>query len=186
MKVAIASRNPGKSVMAELAKHPNITSYQCDASVPESVEALFASVRSELGEPTLVVHNIDGRTGDIFRKSITEVDAGAVAATLNSGAYSAFLVAQHAAKGMLTLEPNPVSKGKGTIIFTNASASFKGFPLSGAFAMSSFAKRGLAESISRELGPQGIHIVHVPIDAAIGRIIRDGEKKYDAGQRCVI
>lgn len=49
--------------------------------------------------------------------------------------------------------------------------------------MASFAKRGLAESISRELGPQGIHIVHVPIDAAIGRVIREGEGKYEAGAR---
>ena len=55
--------------------------------------------------------------------------------------------------------------------------------MSGAFAMASFAKRGLAESIARELGPQGIHVVHVPIDAAIGRVIREGEGKYEAGSR---
>lgn len=49
--------------------------------------------------------------------------------------------------------------------------------------MASFAKRGLAESIARELGPQGIHVANVPIDAAIGRVIREGEGKYEAGVR---
>ena len=49
--------------------------------------------------------------------------------------------------------------------------------------MASFAKRGLAESIARELAPQGIHVVNVPIDAAIGRLVREGEGKYKAGTR---
>jgi NAD(P)-dependent dehydrogenase (short-subunit alcohol dehydrogenase family) len=57
---------------------------------------------------------------------------------------------------------------KGTIIFTNASASLKGFTLSGAFAMACHAKSGLAQSMARELIPEGIHVANVPIDAAIG------------------
>ena len=53
-----------------------------------------------------------------------------------------------------------------------------GFPLSGAFAMASHAKSGLAESMSRELAPQGVHIAHVPIDAAIGNRMEDGTRKH--------
>ena len=57
---------------------------------------------------------------------------------------------------------------KGTIVFTNTSAALKGYPSSGAFAMACHAKSGLAQSMARELMPQGIHVANVPIDAAIG------------------
>src|SRR3954452_19574038 len=86
--------------------------------------------------------------------------------TIRNAAFSAFLVAQQAAR--LMLENNPTTNGaKGTIIFTNASAALKGFPLSGAFAMACHAKSGLAQSMARELMPRGIHVANVPIDAAI-------------------
>ena len=65
---------------------------------------------------------------------------------------------------------------RGTIIFTNASAAFKGYPKSGAFAISSHGKAGLAQSMARELMPQGIHVAHVPIDTAIGWEQEDGSR----------
>ena len=65
---------------------------------------------------------------------------------------------------------------RGTIIFTNATAAFKGCALSGAFAMASHGKSGLAQSMARELMPQGIHVAHVPIDAAIGWEQEDGSR----------
>jgi NAD(P)-dependent dehydrogenase (short-subunit alcohol dehydrogenase family) len=67
---------------------------------------------------------------------------------------------------------------KGTIIFTNASAALKGFPSSGAFAMACHAKSGLAQSMARELMPQGIHVVKVPIDAAVGWTQEDGTRAH--------
>src|SRR5205823_10174844 len=73
----------------------------------------------------------------------------------------------------------PDSNGtKGTIIFTNASAALKGFPLSGAFAMACQAKSGLAQSMARELMPQGIHVTSVPTDAAIGWTQEDGTRAH--------
>ena len=76
-------------------------------------------------------------------------------------------------------ENKPNSKGtKGTIIFTNASAALKGFPSSGAFAMACHAKSGLAQSMARELMPQGIHVANVPIDAAIGWTQEDGTRGH--------
>ena len=65
---------------------------------------------------------------------------------------------------------------KGTIIFTNATAAFRGNPQSGAFAIASHGKSGLAQSMARELMPQGIHVAHVPIDAAIGWKQEDGSR----------
>jgi NAD(P)-dependent dehydrogenase (short-subunit alcohol dehydrogenase family) len=67
---------------------------------------------------------------------------------------------------------------RGTIVFTNASAALKGYPKSGAFAMASHGKSGLAQSMARELMPEGIHVAHVPIDAAIGWTREDGSRAH--------
>ena len=75
-------------------------------------------------------------------------------------AFGGFLVAQQAVKRML---PNK----HGAILFTGASASVKGYPQSAPFAMGKFALRGLAQSMARELSPQGIHIAHFVIDGGI-------------------
>jgi NAD(P)-dependent dehydrogenase (short-subunit alcohol dehydrogenase family) len=79
-----------------------------------------------------------------------------------ASAYGGFLVAQQAAKVML-------ARGHGTILFTGASASVKGYARSSPFAMGKFALRGLAQSLARELQPQNIHVGHVVIDGGIGR-----------------
>jgi NAD(P)-dependent dehydrogenase (short-subunit alcohol dehydrogenase family) len=176
MRVGIAARNPDKSVLQNLEKH-GVRRYACDASEPASVELLFQNVVRELGAPTLVVHNIDGRVPEIFRKQIAEADPSVALATLRNSAFSAFLVGQQAARIMRENKPN-ANGAKGTIIFTNASAALKGFPLSGAFAMACQAKAGLAQSMARELMPQGIHVANVPIDAAIGWTQEDGTRAH--------
>ena len=177
MRVAIAARDRDKPAMRILEERHGVRRYGCDASEPADVERLFANVVADLGAPTFVVHNIDGRVAGIFRKAITEVDPGMVLETLRNSAFSAFLVGQQAARLM---KENPVDANgaRGTIIFTNASAALKGFPTSGAFAMACQAKRGLAESMARELMPQGIHIANVPIDAAIGWTQEDGSRAH--------
>ena len=177
MRVAIAARNPDKPVLEKLEHTHRIRRYACDASDPTAVAALFENVTADLGTPRLVVHNIDGRVAGIFRKGITEAEPGMVLETLKNSAFSAFLVAQQAAAAMLTNAPGR-NGGKGTIIFTNASAAIKGYAKSGAFAMASHAKLGLAESMARELMPEGIHVVHVPIDAAIGWTQDDGTRAH--------
>ena len=177
LKVAIAARNPGKSALQRLAEDHNCSLYQCDASDADSVSQLFAQVASEHGRINLVVHNIDGRSADIFRKEITEADHELALSVLHNSAYSAFLVGQQAARHMLDQDPDDTGQ-KGTIIYTNASAAFKGYPSSGAFAMASHAKAGLAQSMARELGPKGIHVAHAPIDAAIGWTQKDGTRAH--------
>jgi NAD(P)-dependent dehydrogenase (short-subunit alcohol dehydrogenase family) len=177
MRVGIAARSPDKAVLQNLEKAHGVLRYACDASEPAAVELLFQNVARDLGAPTLVVHNIDGRVAGIFRKGITQADPSMAFETLRNSAFSAFLVGQQAARLMLENEPD-ANGTKGTIIFTNASAALKGFPLSGAFAMACQAKSGLAQSMARELMPQGIHVANVPIDAAIGWTQEDGTRAH--------
>jgi NAD(P)-dependent dehydrogenase (short-subunit alcohol dehydrogenase family) len=177
MLVAVAARNPDKPVLENLEKAHGVRLYRCDASEPAAVELLFESVARDLGAPTLVVHNIDGRVPGIFGKGIAEAEPSMAFDTVRNAAFSAFLVGQQAARHMR--ENTPSANGaKGTIIFTNASAALKGFPLSGAFAMACHAKSGLAQSMARELMPQGIHVANVPIDAAIGWKQEDGTRAH--------
>jgi NAD(P)-dependent dehydrogenase (short-subunit alcohol dehydrogenase family) len=177
MRVAIAARNPDKPVLQDLEKTHGVRRYACDASEPAAVAMLFQNVVRDLGTPTLVVHNIDGRVPGIFGKGITEAEPSMAFDTLRSSAFSAFLVGQQAARLMRENRPN-ANGAKGTIIFTNASAALKGYPSSGAFAMACHAKSGLAQSMARELMPQGIHVANVPIDAAIGWTQEDGTRAH--------
>lgn len=177
MKVAVAARNPDKPVLEVLEKAHGTRRYACDASAPADIERLFREVGRDLGTPTLVVHNIDGRVAAVFGKGITEAPPEVVLETLHNAAFSAFLVAQQAARAMLS-NPPAATGARGTIIFTNASAALKGFARSGAFAMACQAKAGLAQSIARELMPQGIHVANVPIDAAIGWTQEDGSRAH--------
>ncbi|MFO1025819.1 MAG: SDR family oxidoreductase [Acetobacteraceae bacterium] len=177
MSVAVAARDPEKPVLRTLETAHGVRRYACDASNPASVERLFADVMRDLGSPTLVVHNIDGRVPDVFGKTITEVEPDMVRQTILNAAFSAFLVGQQAARFMRENRPG-ANGARGTIIFTNASAALKGFPASGAFAMACHAKSGLAQSMARELMPQGIHVANVPIDAAIGWTREDGTRAH--------
>ena len=177
MQVGIAARTPDKPVLQALEKTHGVRRYGCDATEPAAVERLFEDVVRDLGSPTLVVHNIDGRVAGIFRKGITDADPGMALETLRNSAFSAFLVGQQAARFMRDNQPN-TNGARGTIIFTNASAALKGFPSSGAFAMACHAKTGLAQSMARELMPLGIHIANVPIDAAIGFTQDDGTRAH--------
>ncbi len=177
MRVAVAARSPDKPVLERLEQAHGVRRYACDASDPADVAKLFETVVRDLGPPTLVVHNIDGRVPGIFGKKITEAEPAMVLDTVRNSAFSAFLVGQQAARLMRDNAPN-ANGARGTIVFTNASAALKGFPASGAFAMACHAKAGLAESMARELMPQGIHVAQVPIDAAIGFAQEDGTRAH--------
>jgi NAD(P)-dependent dehydrogenase (short-subunit alcohol dehydrogenase family) len=156
MRVALAARRTDK--LAPLLAETGARAWPCDASLPDSVTALFAAVEAELGAPDLVVYNASARV----RGAITEIDAPDVLRALTISCYGGFLVAQAAARAML-------ARGSGTILFTGASASVKGYPRSASFAMGKFGLRGLAQSLARELQPQNIHVGHIIIDGGIGR-----------------
>ncbi|MBS0561499.1 MAG: SDR family oxidoreductase [Proteobacteria bacterium] len=184
MAVGIAARTPDKPVLQDLEKTLGVRRYGCDASDPAAVERMFSAVARDLGTPTLVVHNIDGRVPGIFGKRITDADPAMAFDTIRTAAFSAFLIGRQAARLMLANEPN-ADGVRGSIIFTNASAALKGFPSSGAFAMACHAKAGLAQSMARELMPQGIHVANVPIDAAVGVTQEDGTRAHRRAGRTV-
>ena len=111
-----------------------------------------------IGTPNLVIYNPSKSLGG----SIADLDPTEAYEAINVTCYGGFLVAQQAAKRML-------KKKRGSIFFTGATASVKGFSNSSVFAMGKFGLRGLAQSLARELHPQNIHIGHFIIDGGIGR-----------------
>lgn len=155
MRVGLAARSTER--LAALAAETGAAVHACDATRPSEVEALFARLEPALGgPPDVVVYNASGR----LRGAIAELDPEAVAEALAVSAYGGFLVAQAAARRMLPAR-------HGAILFTGASASVKGFSGSAPFAMGKFALRGLAQSLARELQPQGLHVAHIVIDGGI-------------------
>lgn len=156
MRVGLAARFVEK--LAGLAAETGAATQRCDATVAAEVEALFAAMEAALGGPpeVVVVFNASYRV----RGPFVTLDPAEVARTLAVSAFGGFLVAQAAAKRMLPA-------GKGAILFTGASASVKGYAQSAPFAMGKLALRGLAQSLAREVQPQGIHVAHVVIDGGI-------------------
>ncbi len=154
MQVALASRNPDR--LAALAHETAAATFACEAAEPEEVGGLFDAVIATQGVPDIVVYNASARA----RGPITDLDPEAVARAIAVTAFGGFLVSQQAARHMLP-------RGSGAILLTGASASVKGYPQSAAFAMGKFALRGLAQSMARELSPQGIHVAHFIIDGGI-------------------
>ena len=154
MDVILAARNIDK--LDALARETGATAIACDATSAEAVERLFAAIDAGGDRLDLVVYNASGRA----RGPIVELDPAAVDTAIRVTAFGGFLVAQQAAIRM-------AKQGHGTILFTGASASVKGYPRSSSFAMGKFALRGLAQSLARELQPQNIHVGHVVIDGGI-------------------
>jgi NAD(P)-dependent dehydrogenase (short-subunit alcohol dehydrogenase family) len=155
MAVALAARQGDR--LASLAKETGGKAYGCDATVETAVGDLFAAVERDLGQPELVVFN----AGGYVRKPIVELSVGDVENTWRSNCLGGFLVGRAAAQAML-------SAGRGTIIFTGATAAMRGGVNFAAFAMGKFGLRALAQSMARELGPKGIHVAHTIIDGGIG------------------
>src|SRR6478609_7329490 len=154
IRVALAARKIEK--LGELCTQTGAKAFVCDATNADEVERLFGLVEREIATPDIVVYNASGRARGVF----VDLVAADVAEAMTVSAFGGFLVAQQAAQRML---PN----GHGAVLFTGASASVKGYPQSAPFAMGKFALRGLAQSMARELGPQGIHVAHFIIDGAI-------------------
>ena len=154
IRIALAAR--GIEKLGALCSETGAKAFACNATEADDVERLFGLVEREIAVPDLVVYNASGRA----RGAFVDLVADDVAQAISVSAFGGFLVAQQAAKRMLP-------KRHGAILFTGASASVKGYPQSAPFAMGKFALRGLAQSMARELSPQGIHVAHFVIDGGI-------------------
>jgi NAD(P)-dependent dehydrogenase (short-subunit alcohol dehydrogenase family) len=127
-----------------------------DARREDEVVALFERIERELGPIEVAVHNI----GANVHFSILEMDARKYLKVWEMACFSGFLVGREAARRM-------TARGRGTILFTGATASLRGGSGFAAFAGAKFALRALAQSMARELGPRGVHVAHVVIDGPI-------------------
>jgi|SRR6185312_7439316 len=154
LKVAVAARSIEK--LEPLCSETGASAFTVEATNLTQVESLFADVESKLGAPDVVVYNASGRV----RGPLLDLVPAEVEKAITVSAFGGFLVAQQAARRM-------IPRKHGAILFTGASASVKGYPLSAPFAMGKFALRGLAQSLARELAPKGIHVAHFVIDGVI-------------------
>jgi len=137
--------------------------YSSDARKEEAVAELFEQIESEHGPVEVLVFNI----GANVPCSVLEETPRKYFKIWEMACFSGFLNAQAAARRM-------VARGRGTILFTGATAALRGAANFAAFAGAKHALRALAQSMARELGPQNIHVAHVVVDGAIDTaFIRD-------------
>src|SRR6187402_1374181 len=130
--------------------------FASDARKELEVETLVAHIEREIAPIDVAVFNI----GANVRFAIAETTERVYRKVWEMGALAGFLMGREVAKAM-------VPRGRGTIIFTGATASVRGSAGFAAFAGAKHALRALAQSMARELGPQGLHVAHVVIDGAI-------------------
>jgi NAD(P)-dependent dehydrogenase (short-subunit alcohol dehydrogenase family) len=130
--------------------------WSVDARREEEIEALFERIENEIGELDLVVFNV----GANVPMTILDTDSRKFFKIWEMACFAGFLAGREAARYMS-------KRGRGTIIFTGATASTRGAAGFGAFASAKHGLKAVAQSLAREMGPQNIHVAHVIIDAAV-------------------
>lgn len=146
--------------------------FAADARDEEAMIALVDSVEREVGPIEIAVFNI----GANVRFDVTETTAQVYRKVWEMAAFAGFLMGREVARRM-------VGRQRGTIIFTGATASLRGGAGFSAFAGAKAALRMLAQSMARELGPQGIHVAHVVIDGGIDTdFVRGLRPDFDAAK----
>ncbi len=131
--------------------------YAADGTDEDAVTDLVARVEAEQGPLGVAIYNASGRV----RKSIQDIGAAELEEAWRRSCLGAVILGREAARRM-------VPRGSGSILLTGATAGVKGFPGSAGFAAGKFGLRGVAQSMARELHPQGVHVAHFVIDGPIG------------------
>jgi NAD(P)-dependent dehydrogenase (short-subunit alcohol dehydrogenase family) len=184
MNVAVSARDTTRleDGLPDLraAGAPDARAYGCDVSAENFVEDTFRQVVEDLGVPRLVVFN----AGAFVRQSVTETEAAEFERCWRVGCLGGFLVGRAAARDLLAVAPDDDGK-RGTILFTGATASLRGGAGFHNLAVGKFGLRALAQSMARELQPEGIHVAHVIIDGQIraehrGAAYTEAERGRDA------
>ena len=157
--VCVARRDAAKSLQLreelKAAGHA-FHAYSVDARQEEDVRQLFARVENDVGPIEICLFN----AGSNVNKPIRETSEKLFFKAWELACYAGFLVGREAAGHM-------VPRGRGTILFTGATASLRGGKGFAAFSAAKFGLRAVAQSMARELGPNGVHVVHLIIDAGI-------------------
>jgi NAD(P)-dependent dehydrogenase (short-subunit alcohol dehydrogenase family) len=157
MSVGAVARDEAKlRRLIESGPQKNIRPYAADVSKAEDVARTFENVERDLGEVDLAVFN----AGAYQRGNVIDIDPDDFERCWKVGCFGGFLVGQAAARRM-------VKRGRGTIIFSGATAALRGGAGFANLAVPKFGLRALAQSMARELGPLGIHVAFVVIDGQI-------------------
>jgi NADP-dependent 3-hydroxy acid dehydrogenase YdfG len=128
----------------------------CDIGDRTQINEAFRAIRKDLGEPDVLLYNAGSGTFG----SITEITPDQYEADWRVNALGAFVTAKEVAPAM-------IARGRGTMLFTGATAGVKAGPRSVSFGPAKFAMRGLAQSLARDLGPRGIHVAWINVDGSI-------------------
>ena len=157
--ICICRREAAKSrgLVDELkAAGHQIHAFSVDARSEAEVQDLFARVEKEIGPIEVCLFN----AGSNVNKPLIETTEKLFFKAWELACYAGFLVGREAARYM-------VPRGRGTILFTGATASVRGGNGFAAFAAAKFGLRAVAQAMARELGPKNIHVIHLIIDAAV-------------------
>ena len=172
--MAVADARRRRESAEDLAREVGGRAYACDAPEADAVETLFQAVERDLGDPELVVYN----AGAYKPGGLLEIDPADFERCWRIGCLGGLHVGQAAARRM-------TAAGRGTIIFTGATASLRGGKGFANLAVPKFGLRALAQSMAREFGPQGVHIAHTIIDGQIAAD-REGYRPGERGEDAVL
>ncbi|MGH8110355.1 MAG: SDR family NAD(P)-dependent oxidoreductase [Rhodanobacteraceae bacterium] len=164
--VALLSRSAGRrdAIIARIAEQGgDARGFDCDAADPASVGTAFARVRKTLGDPEVLIYN----AGVFAVGGLLELDPERFESAWRVNCFGGLLCARE-------VVPALQKNGHGTLLFTGATASLRGGARFAGLAVGKFGLRALAQSLARELGPQGIHVGHVVIDGQIGSGVARG------------
>jgi len=158
-RVCVARRDPDKSrkLVDEIVSSGGVArAVATDVRNEEAVQALFVQVEAELGPVEVCLFN----AGANVKMPLLETEARLFFKAWELACYGGFLTGREAARYM-------VPRGRGTILFTGATASLRGGSGFAAFAAAKFGLRAVAQSMARELAPKNIHVAHLIIDGAV-------------------
>jgi NAD(P)-dependent dehydrogenase (short-subunit alcohol dehydrogenase family) len=154
-RVALLARNEAR--LAALEKElGNARAYKCDVSDPAQVEVAAAAVERDLGKPNVVVHNAVGGGWGTF----LEIDPALLNRNFQVNVMGMLYLARRFAPAM-------IEAGQGAIVTTGNTSALRGRANFAGFAPTKAAQRILAESMARDLGPKGVHVAYLVVDAVI-------------------
>lgn len=154
-RVAMLARNRARldALEEEIA---NAKSYPCEIADLQALLATVEAVRAEMGTPSVLVHNAVSATF----KTFLDADPEDLERNFRVNTTTLLYLAR-------ALAPDMMAAGRGAILVTGNTAALRGIPNTAVFAPTKAAQRILAQSLARELGPKGVHVAYVTIDAVI-------------------
>jgi NADP-dependent 3-hydroxy acid dehydrogenase YdfG len=154
-RVAMLARTASRLAALE-QELPGARAYACDVADPAQVEAAIAALERDLGAPEVLIHNAVGGAFGTF----LEIDPQVLNRNFQVNAMGLLYLARRVAPAM-------TNAGKGSIVVTGNTSALRGKPAFAGFAPTKAAQRILAEAMARDLGPKGVHVAYLVIDAVI-------------------